>query len=92
VKGNKPGIAVPGNPKVRHKYYQEVAPRVAMDRAEIVSVTEKLKVPAGTFSNVLKTVETSAVDPDAKEYKYYAKGIGLIKDEEMVPVDHGYVK
>lgn len=92
VKGNKPGIAIPGNPKVGDKYYQEVAPKVAMDRAEIVSLTETLKTPAGTFKNVLKTFETSAVETNAKDHKYYAKGIGLLKDGDMLLVKHGYAK
>jgi len=91
VRGNKPGIIMPGNPKVGDKYYQEVAPKVAMDRAEIVSLTETLKVPAGTMTNVLKTLETSSIE-SGKEYKYYAKGIGLIKDADMLLVSHGYVK
>ena len=92
VKGNKPGIMMPGNPKVGDKFYQEVAPKVAMDRAEVMSLTETLEVPAGTFKNVLKTFETSAVEPGAKDYKYYESGIGLLKDGDMLLVKHGYVK
>jgi hypothetical protein len=57
-----------------------------------VSLTETLKVPAGNMSNVMKTFETSAVETGAREYKYYAKGIGLLKDEDMALVRHGYAK
>ncbi len=89
---NKPGIMMPGDPKVGDKFYQEVAPKVAMDRAEIVSMTATLKVPAGTMKNVLKTFETSAVETNAKEYKYYAKGIGLLKDEDFELVSYGKTK
>jgi len=39
--------AAPGAPKVGEKFYQEMAPKVAMDRVEILSVTEKVTVPAG---------------------------------------------
>lgn len=49
-KGNaKPGMIMPGRPSVGLKYYQEIAPGVAMDRAEIVSLTETLKTPAGVL-------------------------------------------
>jgi hypothetical protein len=92
VKGAKAGMAMPGDPKVGMKYYQEVAPGDAMDRAEILSITETMKVPAGTMKNVLKTVETSPIEPGTKEDKYYAKGIGQIKDEDLVLVKHGYIK
>lgn len=92
VNGAKPGVAIPGKPKVGYKYYQEVAPGAAMDRAEIVSLTETIKVPAGTMKNVLKTLETTPLEPGTKEYKYYVRDLGLIKDGDMELVSHGYVK
>jgi hypothetical protein len=90
--GNKPGLMMPGVVKVGARYCQEVAPKVAMDRAEIVSVTESLQVPAGKFTKVLKTEETTALEPGAKEYKYYAAGIGLLKDGDMQLFWNGYAK
>src|SRR5215831_15265602 len=36
VKGAKFGLMMPGNPKQGQKFYQEQAPGIAMDRAEIV--------------------------------------------------------
>lgn len=87
--GARAGVAVPGIALIGARYYQEVAPKVAMDRAEIVSVTETLKVAAGSFSKVLKTEETTPLEPGAKEYKYYAPGVGLIKDGDMMLVGYG---
>lgn len=89
---NKPGLMMPGTPKVGMKYYQEIAPGVAMDRAEIVSVSETCKTPAGTFSKCLKVKEGSAMDPLVTEYKYYAPGIGLIRDEDLLLVKQGQAK
>jgi len=31
------------------RYYQEIAPGVAMDRAEVLSITDTLATPAGYF-------------------------------------------
>ncbi len=90
--GNKAGLIMPGTPKVGMKYYQEIAPGVAMDRAEIVSLTETCKTPAGTFTGCLKVQETSAIEFFAKEYKYHAPGIGLVRDEDLVLIKHGFVK
>jgi hypothetical protein len=81
---NKPGLMMPGTAKIGAKYYQEIAPGVAMDRAEIVSVMETLQTPAGIFKNCLKTQETTALELGSKEYKIYAPGIGLIKDAELL--------
>jgi hypothetical protein len=89
VGGAKFGLGVPGSPLLGARYYQEVAPGVAMDRAEVVSVTETMETPAGKFTKVFKTVETSPLEPGAKESKYYAPGVGLIKDGPCKLVSHG---
>ncbi|MGI0026032.1 MAG: hypothetical protein ACREA4_12930, partial [Nitrososphaera sp.] len=81
--GAKPGLLYPANPTVGMKYYQEIAPGVAEDRAEVLSLDEALTVPAGTFDKVLKVEETTPLEPGAKEYKYYATGIGLLQDEDL---------
>jgi hypothetical protein len=89
---NKCGVVMPGLVLIGAKYYQEIAPKVAMDRAEIISNTEMMKTPAGDFKNVLKTLESTPIEIGDKEYKYYAPGIGLIKEEELVLVKYGFLK
>jgi uncharacterized membrane protein YkoI len=79
VDGAQFGLMMPGKPKVGRRYQQEVAPRVAMDRAEVISLTEKVTVPAGTFENCLKTRESSALEKGVEE-KLFAPGVGLLKD------------
>jgi hypothetical protein len=86
--GAKAGMITPGKVEVGLKYYQEIAPSVAEDRAEIVSVNDTLDTPAGTFSNVLKTEETNPLKPEEKEFKFYAPKIGLIQDEALKLVKH----
>ena len=81
--GSKAGMIMPGKAEVGLKYYQEIAPGVAEDRAEIISVNDTLDTPAGTFKQVLKTEETNALKPGEKEFKFYAPGIGLIQDEAI---------
>jgi hypothetical protein len=83
VNGARFGLMVPGMPKSGDRYYQEIAPKIAMDRAEVVSVTENAKVPAGAFTNCLHTRESSAIEGGSED-KWYAPGIGLIKDAEFV--------
>lgn len=82
------GLFMPAKPTVGQKFYQELAPKVAMDRFEIVSTTEKVKVPAGDFENVVKTKETTPIE-SGTEYKLYAPGVGLIVDSGLKLVKHG---
>lgn len=90
--GNKPGLIMPGAVRPKMKYYQEIAPGVAMDRAEIISISETCKTPAGTFARCMKVKEDSAIEPLVFEYKYHAPGIGLIRDKDLRLVRHGVVK
>jgi len=85
------GLMMPRIILVGARYYQECAPGVAMDRAEIISNREIFETPAGKFENCLKTEETSGVEK-GKEYKYYAPGIGLIKDGNLSLTKYGFVK
>jgi hypothetical protein len=78
--GARFGLAMPGEPRLSQKYYQEVAPKIAMDRAAIVGVHALVKTPAGTFSDCLKVEETTPLEPGAREYKYYARDVGLVQD------------
>jgi hypothetical protein len=91
VSGARAGVMMPGIALLGARYYQEVAPKVAMDRAEIVSISDTLMVPAGKFGKVLKIEETTPLEPGNKEYKYYAPGIGLLRDGGFVLVKHGYL-
>jgi hypothetical protein len=86
--GSKAGMIMPEKVEVGLKYYQEIAPGVAEDRVEIVSVNDTLDTPAGTFDQVLKTEETNPLNPDEKEFKFYAPGIGLIQEEVIKLVNY----
>jgi hypothetical protein len=86
VDGARPGVIMPGLNLVGARYFQEVAPDVALDRAETMSVTETLTVPAGTFQNVLKTRETTPLEK-GREFKFYAPDVGLIRDADLELVD-----
>jgi len=87
--GAKFGLAMPGDPRLKERYYQEIAPNVAMDRAEVVSLSARVTTPAGVFTNCLKTQETTPLERGTREAKYYARGIGLVQDGALKLVRHG---
>ena len=76
VNGAKFGLYAPANPFVGKKYYQEIAPGVGQDRAEVLSVTETVVTPAGRFDNCVHTLETSPTEKSLKDHKWYAPGVG----------------
>lgn len=84
------GLMIPGIVLLGSRYYQEIVPGVAMDRAEVISLSDTLNTPLGTFTDCLKIEETTPLEPGVKEYKIYAPGIGLIKDGYLLLVEHGY--
>jgi hypothetical protein len=79
---------MPGTPKAALKFYQELAPKVGQDRAEIISVDEKITTPAGTFEKCVHVVETSALEKGLHDHKWYAPGVGQVRDAEMLLVKY----
>jgi hypothetical protein len=86
--GARFGLMMPGRPVLGARFFQEIAPAVAMDRAEIAALDASLKTPAGEFRGCLKVAETSPLE-SGREYKIYAPGVGLIKDGGLLLVKHG---
>ena len=87
--GARFGLIMPGAPVVGARYYQEISPGVAMDRAEIVGTSEVLRTPAGEFTGVLEVFETTPLDPWSREHKYYAPGVGLLQEGSLKLVRFG---
>jgi hypothetical protein len=88
INGAKFGLMMPGTPKAAQKFYQELAPKVGQDRAEILSVDEKITTPAGTFEKCVHVVETSALEKGLHDHKWYAPGVGQVRDAEMLLVKY----
>ena len=57
-------------------------------RAKVISLNEVLETPVGKFKDVLKTEETTPLEPGEKEYKFYAPGIGLVQDNTLKLVNY----
>ena len=73
-----PGVLLPAQPKIGETFLSENVPGITTERDEIISVSEVVTVPAGTFRNCLKVKETLS---DGKiEFKYYAPGVGVVKE------------
>jgi hypothetical protein len=79
VKGAKAWHNHGAVPKVGDTYNQEFSKGIAEDKGNVLSLNEKVSVPYGSFSNILKTKDFSPLEPKIVETKYYAQNIGEIK-------------
>jgi hypothetical protein len=84
----EPGIIMPAHPAPSGgSYRQEYLPGHAMDQARVVGPSGTVNTPAGTFKGTLTTIETSVLEPGLSEQKWYAAGVGEIK-EAVVKGNH----
>ena len=88
---NKPGLIMPGVILLGARYYQEIAPGVAMDRAEIMKNNETVTTPAGTFEKCLVVRESSPLEPFIYQNKYHAPDIGYIIDVNLELTQYGFI-
>jgi len=85
VNGALPGYVMPASLAVGFNYFQEHAPADdALDEGTTFEIVPSMTVNGQIYTNVIKVLETTDLDQHARGFKYYAAGIGLIKEEEAV--------
>jgi hypothetical protein len=83
IHGALPGIVMQGHPRPGNPYRQEYLPGQAEDMGRVISVTEALTVPNGSYVEVVVTRDWSPLDPGVAEHKHYAPGVGMIREEAV---------
>lgn len=78
VDGAQPGIIMLAQPKAGDAYRQEFDLGNAEDLGEVLSLTESVVVPFGSFDDCLQTRDFTPMEPDALEHKFYAPGVGQV--------------
>jgi hypothetical protein len=78
VDGAEAGLVMPANPRVGDGFAQEHAPGIAEDRGEILAVDDTVTIPFGDFQDVVRTEDTTPLEPDLVENKFYAPGVGVV--------------
>jgi hypothetical protein len=77
-----PGVMIPADPKLGQKWRSEDVSNDISEIDEIVSLSEKVTTPSGTYEHCLKVKERLA--DGTCEFKYYARGVGVVRE---VPPD-----
>ncbi len=83
--GSGTGIIMPADPRPGVAFKMEVAPGEAEDEAEIVEF-KTTRVPVGTFTETILVRELDPLDNDS-DYKVFARGVGIIIDEDLKLVE-----
>ncbi len=78
-----PGYWMPANPMVGMEYYQEYYLGEAEDQAEVLSLSETVTIGLGTYPDCLVTRDINPFENNVYELKYFAPGVGLIKEEKF---------
>ena len=78
VDGAQPGIVMLAKPQAGDSYRQEYLAGEAEDLAQVTALSGKVTVPAGSYRDVLVTEEWTPLEPDFRERKTYARGVGLV--------------
>ncbi len=88
VDGAQPGILFPGRFLLGARYFQEVAPGVALDRGRNVDMGLTVETDAGTFEDCVAVLDSSAFEPDAGgDLKLYCPRVGIVLDEILELVE-----
>jgi len=82
-KNDRPGIIMEAHPKIGDFYRQEFSLANAEDYGSVESFTDTVTVPAGTFTNCLKTPESTPLEPTLHEAKWYAPGVGNVLTQDL---------
>jgi hypothetical protein len=77
-KGAQPGIVMEASPQVGDRYRQEYFEGEAEDMAKVIAVDATATVPAGSYTDVVKTKDFTPLEPKLREHKYYARGVGVV--------------
>jgi len=75
------GINMLADPRPGISYRQEFAAGIAEDEAKVVAMGITVKVPFDTYTNCLKTKEWTDLEKGDIGFKFYAPGIGLVKEK-----------
>lgn len=83
VDGARAGVVMMAEPKVGTAYYQEFYRGEAEDQGKVLALDEPVTGPTGSYDNAVKTADSTALEPDVLEHKWYARGVGFVYEDKV---------
>ncbi|MFR9676431.1 hypothetical protein [Streptomyces sp. TR02-1] len=78
--GAGPGIFMTAHPAKGDGGRQENLEGRAEDHFEVINTRAEVDVPHRSFGRVLQTKEWTPLEPDVVDHKYFAEGLGTVKE------------
>jgi hypothetical protein len=83
VDGALPGIIMLARPATGDRYRQEYAAGEAEDVGRVIDLGGAADVPFGSFDDVWITEDSSLIETNLIEHKYYARGVGVVLERSI---------
>jgi hypothetical protein len=83
VDGAQAGIVMPADPQVGDAYQQEYWEGEAEDHGEVIDASGSHSSVPATYGDLVVTKDTTPLEPDLVEHKYYAAGVGVVREETV---------
>lgn len=80
VEGARPGVLIPGQPKVGVVGRQEFLASEAEDHFKVLDRSAKVSVPFVSTEKALRTKEWTPLEPGVIDNKYYVRGVGTVRE------------
>ncbi len=74
----QPGVTMLGKPIPGSCHRLSYEKGESADRLNVLSASRRVSVPAGRYTKVVQLKQTTPLEPDLIEYRYYARGVGLV--------------
>ena len=81
--GASGGIFMPAHPAVGQSFQQEAFKGQAEDHFRILSLATTITTPAVSSNSAMLTEETTPLEPGVVDHKYYVRGIGTVKEQQV---------
>jgi len=78
VDGARAGVVMFRRGHLNRPYWQEYLAGEAEDQGTLLTRNARAVVPAGAFGAVRLTRDTTPLEPEVMELKFYARGVGLV--------------
>jgi hypothetical protein len=83
VDGAEPGIILPADPRPPTATRLEYSKGVAEDQGWVVQRLGRVNTPGGRFTDVVRTLEWSRLEPRVISQKFYAAGLGIVEERDL---------
>jgi hypothetical protein len=80
VGGAQPGVIMESRPELGRRFRQEWSKGEAEDTFKVIDRSARVTVPFGSFKNALRTEETTRLEPNVVDNKYYVRGVGEVSE------------